>query len=549
MRYLVLLLILVLSSCRSAFLPEPYQTLVEAGRHHDVSALERLYAAGGYISILAANVLANEAALPEMSRAAYAREYALYQDGRMAWRRAAHLLAATGKGEEAVDAYARLMPDKGAIRTLEQYAQGDNPVLAQAARNALFSHAAYRAYLKVASKDSPPTRMARANYRLHRYQEALPYYRTWAATDALGYLGLGWDLYHLGDVTQALVAFARYPSPEGHYAMGYIYEQEGRVASALKMYLSSSAEGIWRATGLLEAQHQLHEALPLYLRLAKGDSSYAEDAAFRAWVLAKRLGDTVPREEAWSLLSGGLGALVGKAVAPDVALPLAPQASVPKVVKLAQKLVGLGERSWAVGALGYALRKQKPSAQKRLAIAQELEALSAYKAGMLAASMLAPTYKTVLELRYPRGYQDWVEKYARANGLDPLLVYSIIWVESRFDSEAVSSTGAKGLMQFVPVTWGDVAKLLGVQPGDPLDPRTSIRYGTRYLRWLGVQCDRELACVITSYNGGIGYTTRGLARAGNLYDFLRFQSREEPRSYLVKVLYTYAVYRALYPES
>lgn len=55
----------------------------------------------------------------------------------------------------------------------------------------------------------------------------------------------------------------------------------------------------------------------------------------------------------------------------------------------------------------------------------------------------------------------------------------------------------------------------------------------------------RLACAVTAYNGGIGYTLRGIAREGGLYAFLRFQERDEPREYLAKVLSAYAAYKAI----
>ncbi|MSV36393.1 MAG: lytic transglycosylase domain-containing protein, partial [Bryobacterales bacterium] len=45
-----------------------------------------------------------------------------------------------------------------------------------------------------------------------------------------------------------------------------------------------------------------------------------------------------------------------------------------------------------------------------------------------------------------------VEKSAQAHGVDPLLVHSVIQVESNYNQHAVSSKGAEGLMQLMPGT-------------------------------------------------------------------------------------------------
>jgi soluble lytic murein transglycosylase-like protein len=63
-------------------------------------------------------------------------------------------------------------------------------------------------------------------------------------------------------------------------------------------------------------------------------------------------------------------------------------------------------------------------------------------------------------------------------GVDADLVRSVIRVESAYDSTAVSSAGAMGLMQLMPGT----ARALGV--GCPFDPRENVLGGTRYLREL-----------------------------------------------------------------
>ena len=51
---------------------------------------------------------------------------------------------------------------------------------------------------------------------------------------------------------------------------------------------------------------------------------------------------------------------------------------------------------------------------------------------------------------YPYPYQDLVEAYAAANGVDSALVASVIMNESKFKSDVHSHRGAIGLMQIMP---------------------------------------------------------------------------------------------------
>jgi soluble lytic murein transglycosylase len=533
-------LFLLLSACRAGGLPEPFATL-EGGR---VEAVRQVALSGeGYARMLAGWFLVDQEEVPLAERAEYAWRYALFLEGvrafepgweaKEAWRRAAPLLEAV-QDPRAFSAWQRLLPEPEAVAALKRLGEG--------ARlwEALFRGQAYGALLEVLPPGARPDLRAQALYRLGRYREALPFYQAWAGEDPRGYLGLGYALWRLGRREEALAALARYPHPESRYAQGRLLEEMGRVLEAVAAYRGSTPEGLWRATALLERQGLKREALDLYLELAQGESPYADDAALRAYLLAGDLGLEAKRVEAWARLQGGLGLLVGKAPEPPSPPPAAP---LPLEAPLAEALARGGKEVWARGVVRYALW-QHP--QDWPALVPLLYALGAYREGIRAAWPSA--------LAYPRAYRAWVEGYAQREGLDPHLLFALLHVESRFDPRAVSPTGALGLGQFLRSTWADVARMLGEPPADPFDPEASIRYAARYLRWLlercralGLEGVEALACALTAYNGGIGYTTRGMAREGGLYPFLRFQERDEPREYLAKVLSAYAAYRATPP--
>jgi len=88
-----------------------------------------------------------------------------------------------------------------------------------------------------------------------------------------------------------------------------------------------------------------------------------------------------------------------------------------------------------------------------------------------------------------------IERYSRQQGLDPDLIRAIIQVESGFEPRAVSSAGAKGLMQIMPGT----QKELGLE--DPFDPEANLKAGIRYFRKMldRFQCP-EMA--LAAYNAG-----------------------------------------------
>ena len=88
----------------------------------------------------------------------------------------------------------------------------------------------------------------------------------------------------------------------------------------------------------------------------------------------------------------------------------------------------------------------------------------------------------------------------RANGLPAGLLSAVAKVESNFNPNAVSSAGARGLMQLMPAT----ARSLGV---DPLNPAQAINGAARYLA-SHLRTFGSLPLALAAYNAGPGAVTR-----------------------------------------
>lgn len=84
------------------------------------------------------------------------------------------------------------------------------------------------------------------------------------------------------------------------------------------------------------------------------------------------------------------------------------------------------------------------------------------------------------------------------NGVDPLLLYSVMHQESSFKSQAISPKGARGLMQLMPGT----AARFGVT--SIFEPRQNIEGGARYLRFLLDRFDGDVNLALAGYNAGEG---------------------------------------------
>jgi soluble lytic murein transglycosylase-like protein len=82
------------------------------------------------------------------------------------------------------------------------------------------------------------------------------------------------------------------------------------------------------------------------------------------------------------------------------------------------------------------------------------------------------------------------------HALDPKLIVTIIYVESRGDIKAVSPKGAKGLMQLTPVVYQKY------NVSDPFDVEQNISVGTAYLAFLLRKFDGNLEHALAAYNCG-----------------------------------------------
>ncbi len=146
---------------------------------------------------------------------------------------------------------------------------------------------------------------------------------------------------------------------------------------------------------------------------------------------------------------------------------------------------------------------------KHLTPAKKRERRLAWLAGVLVVLILAACIYDALRddmarIEYPKKYNAYVEAYAEQYELPPHLVYAVIRAESAFDSGAVSSAGAVGLMQLMPDTFRWLSdEMLGEQLADGMirDPETNIRYGCYYLRRL---YDRygDWGTALAAYNAG-----------------------------------------------
>ncbi|MBG9387562.1 lytic transglycosylase domain-containing protein [Caenimonas aquaedulcis] len=131
--------------------------------------------------------------------------------------------------------------------------------------------------------------------------------------------------------------------------------------------------------------------------------------------------------------------------------------------------------------------------------------------------------------------QHHLREASRDQGIDYELLKALIATESGFDSSAVSPKGAVGLMQVMPAT----AQRYGVTSDkkSPVekklhDPRTNIKAGTRYLRYLLDLFPGQVELALAAYNAGEG----AVQRAGN-----KIPNYRETQNYVKTVMQLYTM--------
>jgi soluble lytic murein transglycosylase len=161
--------------------------------------------------------------------------------------------------------------------------------------------------------------------------------------------------------------------------------------------------------------------------------------------------------------------------------------------------------------------------------------------------------KAVQEIALPLRHEDIIRQQAADKGLDPALIAGIIYTESRFRDQT-SVAGAKGLMQILPTTAGDIARKSGgtaFVERDLADPQVNISYGSFYLRYLLQRYGGNEILAIAAYNAGEGKVDEWIfaaRRRGEDFDHTRHIPFPETRDYVQRVLDARARYREQYPR-
>lgn len=202
--------------------------------------------------------------------------------------------------------------------------------------------------------------------------------------------------------------------------------------------------------------------------------------------------------------------------------------------------------------IGLSARRRRAARRRRLRFVRGCFSVALLLA--LACAVLGPGLEWIERHIYRIRYQPALDHYAAEQGIPPAFAAAIIFHESRFNPDAVSSVGARGLMQIMPETGEWIAGKLGEKDAFSaerlFDPEVSIRYGCWYLGFLSRLFGGDPVKIAASYHAGQN------AVAGWLEDpdvspdgwTLTLESIPYPdtRQYAERVVKTFEIYQKIY---
>jgi soluble lytic murein transglycosylase len=159
--------------------------------------------------------------------------------------------------------------------------------------------------------------------------------------------------------------------------------------------------------------------------------------------------------------------------------------------------------------------------------------------------------RTLYLLAYPLGNPSLVNRYAQQHNLDSALLSALILEESRFQVQAVSPAGARGLMQVMPQTGRQIAreqKVLRFSEEQLFDPEVNIRLGSWYFARMLEEFEGKVHLALAAYNAGPQTVRKWLAGARSPAEdeFVENIPYLETRNYVIRVIGSAQVYRLLY---
>lgn len=153
-------------------------------------------------------------------------------------------------------------------------------------------------------------------------------------------------------------------------------------------------------------------------------------------------------------------------------------------------------------------------------------------------------------LFYPRLWRKEVSDAAKRTGISEVMIWSVMKQESKFRKNAVSRSGALGLMQLMPSTAKDEMTALDILYSEITDPEKNILLGASCFARLARKFKEDLPRVIAAYNAGMVPVIRwNTLSAGDWVEWIEEIPYSETREFVRAVLQNREVYNMISGEN
>ena len=158
--------------------------------------------------------------------------------------------------------------------------------------------------------------------------------------------------------------------------------------------------------------------------------------------------------------------------------------------------------------------------------------------------------RNILKMIYKLDYTEYIYEYAEEYDVDPMLIATVIRVESKFNRNIKSKSGAIGLMQLMEETALEEADEVGenINVTERLyNPEVNIRIGTKYIAKLLNKYDNYLLAM-AAYNAGMGKVDSWIEDGIIKDDGSDIEKipLKETNNYVRKIARDYRIYKMLY---
>lgn len=467
----------------------------------------------------------------------------------------ASYLARSGKTAEAINEYLSILPESRAFEALINLNAEDKAICDSLAEKSNWKELEQFLENKIQDDSSLAKYYARALFEQGEYNKAIPLLETLYKENPTDQ-DIGWWYGRaLEQTNQTGKAKEIYSSigAKGAYRLGVLLENEKQTKSAMEIYKTSNEPiSLWRAGRIQEELGLREQALETYLKIVETESAYQDDAAYRAYILSKRLGrnntqkvlDILSKHPAW-MERMGMKFAFDKIIELDYKKP-----EFLETVELYENN-GLKE----VADIELAIGSKFAKVEDKLALGDwYLEKGDIYMSVIWGLrSLMEVPNRRGYELSHPRPYEDIVLKAAKEYNVEPELIWATMKEESTFRPDVTSWAGAMGLMQIMPATGKDIATRLNmtIKDNDLLNTEINIKFGTYYISSMLKMFSGDIDKAMAAYNGGPGNATRWSSSSigKTKEDFPTAITFFETQEYITKIKNSYLVYKWLYGEN